>query len=109
MNNNQTTQAELLPCPFCGNQPFVEAKFLHGKMAAIIRCEECRAVALDEVWNTRTDTHLQARLKQADLLVRALKHALNNMNRDTQATMSDPTYEETLEIIANYQANKEGD
>ncbi len=28
-----------------------------------------------EFWNTRTDTHLQARLKQADKLVEALKEA----------------------------------
>lgn len=32
-------------------------------------------------------------------LKKALDHALYNMSRDQQATMSDPTYEEAMELL----------
>lgn len=61
MNNDQQTNAELLPCPFCGKQPTYRRELLlterEPEMIAYCETKGCPAYRTGvplETWNTRT-------------------------------------------------------
>lgn len=58
---------------------------------------ECPAQATPD-WKSMYESSVRDRAE----ILKALDHALHNMSRSQQATMTDPTYEEAREILAAF-------
>lgn len=84
---NETEQAELLPCPFCGRKPNF---FLYGEYTATISCEcdiapdvtatgtpKARQRAIS-IWNTRTPDLTLLDVEDSKSLNNRLLHALHS-------------------------------